>query len=103
MNYNLLLNKEILKQLGFNFRQSRLNANLSSKELALKSGISERTINGFERGENNLSLITIIELLRVLNLLDNLELLIPKIPLLSPIKLFELEQKRRKKAKKATK
>ncbi|MDO9038169.1 MAG: helix-turn-helix transcriptional regulator [Lutibacter sp.] len=98
MNYNILLNEDILKELGKDLRQHRLNNNLTVKELSNKSGISERTIIGFELGKKNITLMSLVEMLRALRLLNNLDGLFPKIPVISPLKLIELEKKKRKRA-----
>lgn len=100
MNYTILLNKDILIDLGRKLKQHRINQNLSSKELAEKSGVSMRTISGFERGEKNISLVNLIELLRALKLLNNLQELLPELPAISPLKLIEIEKKQRKKIRK---
>ena len=99
MKYDLLLNKDILFDLGKRLKQQRLNQNLTAKGLAERSGVSQRTITGFERGEKNISLINFIELLRTLKLVANLEELVPEIPLVSPIEMMELEKKKRKRAR----
>ena len=96
MKYNSYLNKEILKDLGNRLKQHRLNQNLTAKELSVRSGVSERTLTGFERGEKNISLVSLIELLRGLQLLGHLEELLPEIPLVSPLELIEIEKKKRK-------
>lgn len=100
MEYMSSLNEEILKDLGERLKQQRLNLNLTSKELAEKSGVSMRTINGFERGEKNISLLNLLELLRALGLVDNLKELIPKLPAISPLQMMELEKKKRKRVRK---
>jgi transcriptional regulator with XRE-family HTH domain len=100
MNYNISLNQDILSDLGRKLKQHRLNQNLSSGELAERSGVSVRTITGFERGEKNISLLNLIELLRALKLISNLSELLPELPTISPLKLIELEKKKRKRVKK---
>lgn len=100
MDYNISLNQDILSDLGKKLKQHRLNQNLSSGELAKKSGVSVRTITGFERGEKNISLINLIELLRALRLVNNLSELLPELPTISPLELIEIEKKKRKRARK---
>ena len=100
MKYGILLNQDILSDLGKKLRQHRLNQHLSSGELAKKSGVSIRTITGFERGEKNISLLNLIELLRVLRLLDNLSEILPELPTISPLELIKIEKKKRKRARK---
>ena len=98
MNYDIVLNQDILFDLGEKLKQHRLNQNLSSGELAKKSGVSVRTVTGFERGEKNISLLNLIEILRVLKLLNNLSELLPELPIISPLELIEIEKKKRKRA-----
>jgi len=100
MDYGILLNQDILSDLGNKLKQQRLNQNLSSGELAKKSGVSVRTITGFERGEKNISLLTLIELLRALRLISNLSEILPELPVISPLELIEIEKKKRKRARK---
>ena len=100
MDYGILLNQDILSDLGNKLKQQRLNQNLSSGELAKKSGVSVRTITGFERGEKNISLLTLIELLRALRLISNLSEILPELPAISPLELIEIEKKKRKRARK---
>jgi transcriptional regulator with XRE-family HTH domain len=100
MNYALLLNQDILSDLGNKLKQHRLNQNLSSGELAKKSGVSVRTITGFERGEKNISLLNLIELLRALQLINHLREILPELPTISPLELIEIEKKKRKRARK---
>lgn len=98
MEYRLAINRDILNDLGEKLKQQRLNQNLSAKELAQKSGVSQRTITGFERGEKNITLVNLIELLRALGLLHHLQDLIPELPKISPLELIELEKKKRKRS-----
>lgn len=98
MKYNILLNQDILTDLGKRLKQQRLNQNLSVVALSKKSGVSVRTISGFERGEKNISLINLLELLRALGLLNNLDTLIPELPIVTPLELMKIEKKKRKRA-----
>lgn len=100
MDYNISLNQDILADLGKKLKQHRLNQNLSSTELAKRSGVSVRTITGFERGEKNISLVNLIELLRALRLANNLSQVIPELPAINPLELIEIEKKKRKRARK---
>ena len=100
MDYSLALNKEILLDLGKKLKQHRLNQNLLSEELANLSGVSVRTITGFERGEKNISLVNFIELLRALKLINDLNAIIPQLPLISPLQIIKIEKKKRKRARK---
>lgn len=100
MKYSISLNQDILFDLGKKLKQHRLNHNFTSAQLAELSGVSVRTITGFERGEKNISLLNLIELLRALGLVDKLSELIPELPSISPLELIELEKNKRKRASK---
>jgi len=98
--YENLVNQEIFLDIGKKLKQHRINQNISSKELERLSGVSIRTITGFERGEKNITFISLIELLRALKLLNNLEELIPNIPLVSPLQIMALEKNQKKRVRK---
>lgn len=98
MKYSISLNQDILLDLGAKIKQHRLNYNFTSEKLAKHSGVSIRTITGFERGEKNISLLNLIELLRVLGLVDRLSELIPGLPTVSPLELIKIEKIKRKRA-----
>ena len=100
MKYNFLLNQDVLLDLGKKLKQHRLNQNLSSTELADKSGVSVRTITGFERGEKNISILNFIELLRALKFANNLSEVLPELPTISPLEMIKLEKKKRKRVRK---
>jgi transcriptional regulator with XRE-family HTH domain len=59
-----------------NFKAYRIDYPLTQKELAEKSGISERSITRFENG-GDINLSNFMKLLDALDLSDNLGLLIP--------------------------
>jgi transcriptional regulator with XRE-family HTH domain len=96
MKYSISLNQDILLDLGKRLKQHRLNHNFTSGKLAELSGVSMRTITGFERGEKNISLVNLIELLRALGLVNKLSELIPELPLISPLEQIEIEKKKRR-------
>lgn len=58
------------------FKAYRINYPLTQKELAEKTGISERSITRFENG-GDINLSNFIKLLQALDLSDNLSALIP--------------------------
>ena len=100
MNYNILLNEDILNDLGKRLRQNRINLKLTQSELAKKSGVSRRTISGLENGHYNISLNNLIDILRALQLINNLQDLLPVIPAISPIEMAKLESKRTQRIRK---
>ena len=76
-----LANKDILEMLGRNFRQYRLLARLTQKELAGITNVSVATIHNFESGKAyNISLNTLLTLMRHIGILGNVESLIPPQP-----------------------
>jgi transcriptional regulator with XRE-family HTH domain len=60
------MSKPILKAFGSNARRLRLKHKLTHEQLAELSGLHPNYIGGIERGERNLSLITIVRLSRAL-------------------------------------
>lgn len=79
----------LLQRIGQKIRELRLNANLSQKELAERSGISSFSISQIENG-HNFSLISLIMIMRALNRLDYLSLFFED-RMLSPIAVLEEE------------
>lgn len=59
-----------------NFKAYRINYSLTQKELAAKSGVSERSITRFENG-GDINLSNFVKLIMALDLEDNLRELIP--------------------------
>ncbi len=53
---------EFLSQLGERVRSSRLRCDMSRRELARKSGISERYIAQIEAGKGNVSIVLLLRL-----------------------------------------
>lgn len=70
-------NEVILKELGVRLKSKRVALDITQKVLALESGVSQRTISGFENGEN-ISLDNLVSLFRALRLLPSLDALIPE-------------------------
>lgn len=86
----------ILKELGSQVMQYRLNKNISHEELAKQSGVSYKTITRLESGES-VQLLSLMKILRALNLIQNMAMLLPEIQE-SPIQKVEMRGKTRKKA-----
>jgi len=100
MNYSLLLNEDILNDLGKRFKEHRINSRFTQEELARKSGVSRRTISGLENGKYNISLKNLIDILRALQLINNLQDLLPELPAINPIEMAKLENKRTQRIRK---
>lgn len=56
-----------LVQLGDNIRLRRIKMGISQEELAFKVGIDRSYLGGIERGERNISILTLVKLAIGLN------------------------------------
>ena len=94
-------NAEIVHGLGEQFRDYRLNAKLTQREVADKVGVSLITIRNFETGKaKNITLGNLLSLLRVVGRLEAVNELFPPIPL-SPYMLSELNASKPKRVRHA--
>jgi transcriptional regulator with XRE-family HTH domain len=66
----------VLNEIGSRLKTYRINSSLTQDELALKAGISRRSIQNVERGED-VKFGTIIKVLMALQLDSNLDILVP--------------------------
>jgi putative transcriptional regulator len=96
MQYRSLSNDAILAELGERLRRLRLNADISQEALAERTGLSRKTVQNAESGEN-CSMDTLVRMLRGLNALDQLENFMPQSSP-SPIQLAKLHGKTRRRA-----
>ena len=80
MNCSESNDRAILCQIGQKLRRARLNANIGQDELAKLTGLSRKTIQNAEAG-NNYSMETLIRVLRGLNSLDYLDAILAVLPL----------------------
>jgi putative transcriptional regulator len=96
MNFDVMGNAAILKELGDRLRRERLNRNLSQSDIAATAGLSRRTIVGAETGEGP-TLETVVSILRALGLLNHLETFLPQVEI-SPVQLAKLRGKQRQRA-----
>lgn len=86
----------IVKEIGGNLRQIRLNKNLSQEQLARTSGLNRITISRMEAGRPA-TLLTLVQVLRALDKLDILNAFREE-PQISPLQLLKLQERQRKKA-----
>lgn len=70
-------NDQIIDEIGKRMKYRRIELNLTQKQLESNSGVSKRTISGFENGEN-ISLDNLISLLKSLGLVEDLNLVFPE-------------------------
>ena len=88
--HRFLYSKEYLNELSEKARQYRISADLTQKELADKAGISLRSLQYFENGQD-IKLDNFIKILMALDISDNLDVLIPDVNQ-SPIRLLEIKK-----------
>lgn len=86
----------VLAELGDRLARTRLERNMSQQQLALEAGLSKRTIERMEAGEES-KLSNLVRVLRALDLLDRFDALVPE-PLPSPIEQLKLRGRRRRRA-----
>lgn len=89
----------ILQELGKRIKDTRIAISLTQKELAAKAGISEKTMERMEQGEN-VKIENLLNVFRVLGILQNLEILIPEQEFLT---IKEADNKRKRASKKGVK
>ncbi|GHT53357.1 hypothetical protein FACS189446_0550 [Bacteroidia bacterium] len=94
-NYSMS-NEAILRLLGSQIRQMRLNKNLSQTKLGKSAGLSRTTIAKIENKGIG-TLISFIQILRVLEKIEILNQFITEAPV-SPIQIAKLRGKARKRA-----
>lgn len=85
-------NEIIMKEMGIRVKDTRIAIDLTQKELAERAGISQRTIERIENGEN-IKVENIINVLRAMQLLQNLDNLIPE-QKIRPTELHDRNKKR---------
>jgi len=66
----------VINELAARFKQHRVSARITQKELAERTGVGLRTIARFEKGEE-VGLLTFIKLMQCVRLEHNLEGIIP--------------------------
>lgn len=72
---------ELVRMLGTRFKDYRLRANMTQKEVAEQSGLSILTIHRFENGSvKNISLSTFLLLLKSVGSINDLNELMPEQP-----------------------
>lgn len=72
---------EIIRTLGFRFRDYRMRLNMTRKEVSEKTAISMTTLYKFETGHmTDMSMVTLLKLLRVAGLLENWQRILPDLP-----------------------
>lgn len=94
-------NEIIMREMGMRIKDTRISIELTQRDLAQRAGVSQRTLERVENGEN-VRVENIINILRAIQLLQNLENLIPE-QKFRPTELYDNQKKRvRARAKKHT-
>jgi len=91
-----LTDETVLSELGARLRRTRLERNLTQRELAGEAGVERKVLQRLEAGES-VTLVGFIRVLRALGLLDALNQLVSE-PTPSPIELLKLHGNRRRRA-----
>ncbi len=84
----------ILKELSKRLRDLRISEALTQADLAEKSGVSVKTIERLEKGENP-NFFNLLNVMRTLGVLSNLQVMLPE-PRVSPEELRERGKKRQR-------
>jgi len=87
----------LLAEFGRRLAQARLNQSLTQEALAVRAGVSKRTVERLESGSVGTHLSAFIRVCRALSLLERLDLLVPD-PVPSPIAQLKLRGQRRQRA-----
>jgi len=99
MNLETMSDKAVIGELGSRMQRERLNHNMTQSHLALKAGVSRRTLQNLEAG-HSCSLTFLIKILRALGNLNALDTFLPE-PGLSPVQLAKLKGRERQRASSA--
>ena len=70
-------NEEVLKEIGDRIKEARIGKDITQKEMAERTELSQRTISNLENGRD-VSFSTVIEVLRELGELQKLDILLPE-------------------------
>ena len=72
---------ELIRILGSRFKEYRMWANLTQKEVADQSGVSVITIHKFETGaSSNISMTTFLVLLKAIGRINEIDKILPELP-----------------------
>ncbi len=91
-----LTDEAVLAELGQRIARTRLERNLTQRELAEEAGVERKALQRVEAGES-VRLVSLVRVLRALGLLGALDALVPE-PAPSPIELLALQGRRRRRA-----
>jgi transcriptional regulator with XRE-family HTH domain len=75
MNYNLMIDEDVMKDIAEKVENLRISKHLKESEIEELAGISRKTLYNFRKGASSLSLLNFIGLLRALGEVERLQLL----------------------------
>lgn len=91
-----MTDEAVLAELGARLERTRLDRNLTQRQLASDAGVEYKAVRRIESGES-VRLTTLVRVLRALGLLEGLDRLVPEsVP--SPIELLRLRGRERRRA-----
>jgi transcriptional regulator with XRE-family HTH domain len=91
-----LTDEAVLTELGARLERTRLERNLTQRELAAEAGVERKAVQRIEGGES-VKLVSLVRVLRALGLIDALEQLVPE-PVPGPIELLNMHGHSRRRA-----
>jgi len=97
IDFGVANSQQIEKEICHRVEKIRLSRNISQEQLALKAGVSLRTIGRLEKGQG-VSLDTFIRVLIALGIQQNIETLLPD-PSIRPIERIKSKGHERKRAR----
>ena len=85
MDYRIMTDDDIIKDLAEHFETLRIKKQLKETEIEESSGISRRTLYNFRQGATAITLKNFIRLLRAIGELDRLQILFQEPEKYSPL------------------
>ena len=98
MKFTEMTTSAVLTEIGRRVKQTRLELDMTQKQVWEEAGCSRRAVQTLEMGKGG-SVEHFVQILRVLGKLENLDSMLPE-PALSPIQLLSLKGKQRQRASK---
>lgn len=99
MEFQVMSDPAIEKEIGNRFKALRLRKNMTQAELARRACMHRNAVSALETGKGS-HLSTMIALLRELGAIGNLNSFLPETMTISPIQIVEMQGKIRKRASK---
>lgn len=97
IDYRLASSLQIAEYLGQRLADNRLARNITQKRLSEMAGVSLKTVQRLEKGENS-SLDTLIRVLKAMGVAENLDVLLPDASI-RPLERVKLKGKERQRAR----